>query len=54
MSHPNIVPFHGITFRPPQLVSDLMKKDLMGYINEHPDINRLGLVRPRPTARVGV
>jgi len=47
MRHPNIVPFRGATLNPPQLVSDWMK-DLMGFIKERPNINRLGPVRLPP------
>ena len=43
--HPNIVPFRGITVTPLQLISDWMSGgDLTGYINQHPGVDRLGLV----------
>ena len=46
-SHPNIVPFHGATLDPPQLISEWMY-DLMEFIKERPKTNRLGLVRVPP------
>jgi len=52
MSHPNVVPLHGATLDPPQLVSDWMQ-DLTGFIKEHPNASRLGLVRA-PTARMAL
>jgi len=52
MSHPNVVQFRGVTLNPPQLVSDWMK-DLMEFIKESPNTNRLGLVRvPPPLPRL--
>ena len=45
MVHPNIVPFYGVTLEPPQIVSDCMVSgDIPGFIREHPDADRLGLV----------
>ena len=48
ISHPNIVLFHGATLNPPQLISEWMN-DLLGFIEERPKANRLGLVRVPPT-----
>ena len=45
LEHQNIVPLIGITSTPLRLVSEWMSGgDLMEYINEHPDTDRLGLV----------
>ena len=45
LTHPNIVPFLGITSAPRQLISEWMPGgDLLGYIEGHPDADRLGLV----------
>lgn len=44
--HQNIVPFHGATLDPLQLVSDWMEhSDLPRFLKEHPNTNHLGLVR---------
>ena len=51
-NHPNIVLFRGATLDPPQLVSDWMT-DLIGFIEEHPETNRLGLVRVPPLYECG-
>ena len=54
MRHPNIVPFHGTTLNPPQLVSDWMEYgNLTEFLRERTSANRLGLVRVPPTLRVG-
>ncbi|KAF9647772.1 kinase-like protein [Thelephora ganbajun] len=43
--HPNIVPFHGATLKPLQLVSDWMEYgNLMEFLKERPKANRLGLL----------
>ena len=47
MDHPNIVPFRGVTLEPPQLVSD-WTKNIMVFLKERPNTNRLGLVRVPP------
>ena len=45
LKHPNIVPFLGITSAPRQLISEWMPGgDLLGYIEGHPDADRLDLV----------
>ena len=45
LTHPNIVPFLGVTSTPSQLVSDWMPGgDLLGYIEACPGADRLGLV----------
>jgi len=50
LNHPNIVPLLGATIDPPQLVSDWMLcGDLVGYIVDHADADRLGLVGILPT-----
>ena len=45
-THPNIVPFLGVTTTPFQLVSDWMPGgNLMEYIENHPNSDRQGFVR---------
>jgi len=45
LAHPNIVPLLGVTTDPVELVSGWMPDtDLMGYITNHPDAERLNLV----------
>jgi len=45
LAHPNIVPLLGVTTDPIQLISGWMPDmDLMGYIVNHPDADRLSLV----------
>ena len=45
LTHPNIVPFFGITPVPLQLISEWMPGgDLTEYIKDHPGADRLGLV----------
>jgi len=45
LAHPNILPLLGITTTPLQLISNWMPGgELRGYINQHPDPDRLGLV----------
>ena len=45
MNHPNVVPFCGVTFNPPQFVSSWVQAvDLTECVNTRPGINRLGLV----------
>lgn len=47
MKHPSIVPFHGATVTPPQLVSEWMPNgDITEYQKNHPQADRLGLVCP--------
>lgn len=47
--HRNIVPFHGATFYPRQLVLDWMEDgNLREFLEEYPKANRLGLVRVIP------
>jgi serine/threonine protein kinase len=49
LTHPNIVPLLGVTFAPPQLISEWMSGgDLRDYINKNPEANRLGLVGTPP------
>lgn len=50
--HPNIVPFHGATLDPLQLISDWTEYgDLPVFLKAHPKANRLGLVRVLSIAR---
>ena len=45
LRHPNVVPFLGATFDPPQLVSDWVPNgSLIGYAAAHPEEDRLKLV----------
>ena len=45
LAHPNIVPLLGATIDPVQLISGWMPDvNLTGYITDHPDTDRLGLV----------
>ena len=45
MVHRNIAPFCGVTLDPLQLISERMEAgDLMKWINERPEVNRVGLV----------
>ena len=45
LTHPNIVPLLGVTIDPPQLISDRMSGgNLMEYIANHPDMDRISLV----------
>lgn len=54
MNHPNIVPFRGVALNPPQPVSDWMGSgNIREFLREHPDANRLGLVRPSPYSQSG-
>ena len=47
LDHPNIVPFKGVTFEPPQLVSEWMEGgELREYIRNNPDANPVSLVSP--------
>jgi len=47
LTHPNIVPFKGVTLDPLQIVSEWMPGgDLTGYINLNPQVDRISLVRP--------
>ena len=51
--HPNIIPFHGVTLDPLQLVFDWMENGaLPEFLKEHPNTNRFGLVRVTPTVRL--
>lgn len=46
MAHPNIVPLLGVTIDPLQLISEWMSGgDLTVYVANHPDTDRLSLVR---------
>ena len=50
MAHPNIVPLLGVTVDPPKIVLGWMYGgDLTEYIANHPDADRLSLVRVRFT-----
>ena len=45
LTHPNILPLLGVTFTPLQLISNWMSGgDLLEYVKNHPDADRLGLV----------
>ena len=45
LTHPNIVPFLGVTIDPPQLIADWMPGgNLTEYIASHPDTDRISLV----------
>ena len=45
LTHPNVVPLLGVTTDPIQLVSGWMPDvDLIGYITNHSDADRLSLV----------
>jgi serine/threonine protein kinase len=45
LSHPNIVPFKGVTLYPLQIVSEWMPGgDLTCYISVNPQANRINLV----------
>ena len=45
LSHPNIVPILGATVGPYELISDwMLGGDLLGYIANNPDVDRLSLV----------
>ena len=45
LTHPNIVPLLGVTITPFQLISNWMSGgDLPGYIEKHPNADRLRLV----------
>jgi len=47
LTHPNVVPFIGVTFNPLQIVSAWMPgEDLITHIKLKPDANRIGLVSP--------
>jgi len=47
LDHPNIVPFKGVTFEPPQLVSEWMDGgELRKYIGDNPHANLVSLVSP--------
>ena len=55
MRHPNIVPFHGATLDPPQLVSDWMGSgSLTDFLMKRTNANRLGLVRVPPAVQAGL
>lgn len=46
LKHPNILPLLGVTISPPQLISDWISAgDLSIYMEDHPDADRIGLVR---------
>ena len=45
LTHPNVLPFLGVTISPLQLISDWMPGgDLPGYIEKHSDADRIELV----------
>ena len=45
LTHPNILPFLGVTIDPLQLVSEWMPGGtLLKYVKNNPDADRLGLV----------
>ena len=47
LTHPNVIPLLGVTIDPSQLISGWVSGgDLTGYITDHPDTGRLGLVCP--------
>jgi len=47
LTHPNIVPFKGVTLDPLQIVSEWMPGgDLTDYISLNPQANRINLVSP--------
>ena len=49
LTHPNVLPFLGITLTPFQLVSEWMSGgDLPQYIEKHPGADRLGSVGVPP------
>ena len=51
LTHPNILPLLGVTIAHLQLISHWMPGgDLPGYIREHPDADRVGLVGAPPVA----
>ena len=53
MTHPNILPFLGVTTTPFQLVSVWMSGGkLSEYIEKHPDVDRVGLVRVHPVVSI--
>ena len=55
LTHPNIVPFLGVTSTPSQLISDRMPGgDLLGYIEMYPNGDRLGIVSAPPGAPIPV
>ena len=47
LTHPNIVPFKGVTLDPLQIVSEWMPGgDLTDHIGSNPQANRINLVSP--------
>ena len=45
LTHPNVVPLLGVTINPFQLISSRMfGGELLVYIRENPNVDRLGLV----------
>ena len=47
LTHPNIVPFIGVTLNPLQLVSEWMSGgNLTAYIKSNPRVDRVSLVSP--------
>ena len=47
LSHPNIVPFVGVTMDPVQIVVERMSdRNLTEYLEEHPEADRISLVGP--------
>ena len=48
LKHPNILPLLGVTIFPPQLISARMVGDLLGYVGDKPEADRLLLVGVPP------
>ena len=47
LTHPNIVPFIGVTINPLQIVSEWMPNGTLAeFVQEKPDVNRISLVSP--------
>ena len=45
LSHPNVVPFIGVTMDPFQYVAERISDgNLMQYLEEHPEADRISLV----------
>ena len=45
LSHPNVVPFIGVTMDPFQYVAERISDgNLMQYLEEHPEVDRISLV----------
>ena len=49
LSHPNIVPFVGVTVDPFQMVAERVSdRNMVEYLEEHPKADRISLVSPLP------